>query len=152
MSDQNPEFINGAWVIDPHELAEALRLMNRVLAGEEKFKVLGYRMAVRGDDGQVNNVQVEDTPLNRVLLALKEWYHEEPVEHYLSVCLRLFSLNKLIRAGALEEWVSVNPQSEETHIGGAVIYAAAVVDLRDREGFDLEEFLAAAREFDRREG
>lgn len=134
---------DGAWIVDPSEFREAFLLMARVYTGEDDFNPAGYKMKVRSEWGDTQHVQVEDTPLNRILLALKEWYHEEPVEKFISVCWRIFSLSKLIREGTLDDWVVFQPEDGYSYISGRVISVAATFPLHDVEGFDPEAFREA---------
>ena len=139
--DEFPSLTGGAMQIDPHDIAEALRLMSRVYTGMEAYTPRHYRLEVIGEAGELETIEVDDTPLNRMLLALKEWYHEETAEQYLSLCWRLLSLSKLIREGALDDWIGMDPDDGALTINGAVIRAAAELPLWDIEGFDRDIFL-----------
>ncbi len=142
-----PQLEKGAWQVDPAEFKEAVMLVTRVYSGEDEFEPGHYQVRYFDENGAEQTVELANTPLNRILLALREWYHEEPVEKYISVSWRIFSLSKLIRTGALKEWIQYEKDGEELYMPGFVTYAAATLPLNQVEGFDQDMFLSAVRVF-----
>lgn len=129
--------------IDPEELANAFAVITRVFSGEDDFDPSQYTVNVLDDDGVIKRVPVEDSLLNRIMLALRDWCHEESPEKYASLCWRLFALNELIHQGSLKQWISVDSKTGLLTIPGIIIRVAATAPLKKGQGFDAQLFLAA---------
>lgn len=145
--DQYPKLAGGAWAVDPTELKEAFLFLTHISQQTPDVNLSNYRVEIADDDGEnARYLPIEDTPINRVLLALRDWMHEEPVEKYISVGWRIISLTQLIKSGALAEWVNNSAEDESLRIPGPVIYVAATLPLEDPRGFDSSAFTQAVRE------
>lgn len=144
--DQYPQLRDGAWVVDPTELKEAFLFLTSLYQHMFDEDLSKYRVEVKDEQGNADYLPIEDTPLNRVLLALRDWMHEEPVEKYISIGWRIISLTQLIKTGVLAEWVSTATRDESLMIPGPVIYVAATLPLEDASGFDPALFTQAVRE------
>lgn len=138
-------FPSQALPIDSQELADALTLISRVFSGEDNFDPTRYRMNVLNENGEIEQKPMGDSLMNRIMLALQEWCHEEPVEKYLSLCWRLFALNELIHQGVLDEWVRKDGSLEFITIPGAVIQVASVHPLDHGKGFSPQSFIEAVK-------
>jgi hypothetical protein len=141
----SPLSSSDACPIDPEELANAFALITRVFSGEDDFDPSGYSMNVLNEHGELQQVPVEDSILNRIMLALRDWCHEESPEKFASLCWRLFALNELIHQGSLSEWVAVDGQTGFLTIPGIIIRVAATLPLKNGQGFDPHIFLQAVR-------
>ena len=131
--------------IDPEELANAFAVITRVFSGEDDFDPSGYTINVFDPDGDIQRMPVEDSLLNRIMLALRDWCHEESPEKYASLCWRLFALNELIHEGSLSEWISVDGTTGFLTIPGIIIRVAATLPLKNGQGFDPQVFLQAVK-------
>jgi hypothetical protein len=97
------------------------------------------------EDGQVYQVPFDDSPLNRIMLALREWCHEEPAEKYASLCWRIIALNELIHLGVLAEWIKTEELTDSLYIPGVVIRVAATLPLENGKGFAPNVFKEAVK-------
>lgn len=143
-SASNPSS-SDACPIDPEELANAFAVITRVFSGEDDIDPAGYTMNVVSEDGEIQKIPVEDSLLNRIMLALRDWCHEESPEKYASLCWRLFALNELIHQGSLVEWISIDGNTGFLTIPGIIIRVAATLPLKNGQGFDPQVFLQAVR-------
>ena len=131
--------------IDPEELANAFAVITRVFSGEDDFDPSGYTINLLDSDGEIQRAPVEDSLLNRIMLALRDWCHEESPEKYASLCWRLFALNELIHEGSLSEWIAVDGKTGFLTIPGIIIRVAATLPLKNGQGFDPQVFLQAVK-------
>ena len=141
----SPRLPAQALPIDPQELADAFTLISRVFSGEDDFDPTRYQMNVLNEDGEIEQMSFGDNVLNRMMLALQEWCHEEPVDKYISLCWRLFALNELIHQGVLVEWVRLDARMGYLSIPGGVIEVASVQPLEGGKGFEPGAFLEAVQ-------
>lgn len=144
--DQFPQLSGGAWAVDPSELKEAFLFLTQSYQDLYQEDMSKYHVEVRDEEGNAQYLPIEDTPVNRVLLALRDWLHEETTEKFISIAWRIIALTQLIKSGILDEWVK-NPSGDESlMIPGPIIYVAATLPLETSSGYDPDLFIQAVRE------
>ena len=136
---------SNACPIDPEELANAFAVITSIFSGENDYESSRSSINVLNEDGVVKQMPFEDPLLNRIMLALRDWCHEESPEKYASLCWRLFGLNELIHQGSLSEWVAVDEHTGFLTIPGIIIRVAATLPLKNGQGFDPQVFLQAVK-------
>lgn len=146
MFDEFPKLAGGAWVVDPTELKETFLFLTSIYQDIHHLDLSNYRIEIQDADGNPHLIHLEDTPINRVLLALRDWLHEEPVEKYISITWRVIALTQLIKSGILDEWVMTAAEDESLKIPGSIIYVAATLPLEHTSGFDPDLFTETVRE------
>lgn len=144
--DQFPQLSDGALAVDPTDLKEAFLFLTQSYDDLDHEDLTRYQIEVQDEQGNIQYVPIEDTPINRVLLALRDWLHEESMEIYISIAWRIIALTQLIKSSVLDEWVKKPSGEESLMIPGPIIYVAATFPLEDTSGFDPDLFSQAVRE------
>lgn len=141
-----PQLTGRAWAVEPTELKEAFLFLTQSYQDLDYENLSNYRVEVKDEQGNAQYLPIEDTPINRVLLALRDWLHEESVEKFISIAWRIIALTQLIKSGILDEWVKNPATDESVVIPGAIIYVAATLPLEDSSGFDPDLFIHTVQE------
>lgn len=133
--------LKGALPVDPYDLSKAFSVISSVY----QKTMQSYRHSSNEQFGveETETGSYDDGDLKEILYGLKDWYHEETQEQFLSLCWRIFALCELIREEVLNAWVKYDPLDSHIRIPGVVILAAASVPLQSQEGFDPREFIQA---------
>lgn len=96
---------------------------------------------IRRDAGEDLELRLMDTPLNRVLLTLRECYDDRL--DYVSASWRVLALGAVLTDPRLAPWVhATGPEDWELH--DAIIAAAATAPLNAQGDFRIAPFCAAA--------
>lgn len=100
-------------------------------------------------DGTPMQVRFTNTPVTRLLFAVRERYVANDPEKCLSAIFRVWALMDLLHSGRLDPWVrTLADGSEAMEIATAVIYAAAVVPLNKEYQFPWYAFLSKVRQIE----
>lgn len=135
---------------DPDEFATAFGWAMNAVAGEAHIQdPTEIRLTFIDEDDEELQYHFADTPLARILIAMRERYlHVNKLKYY-SASNRILALLDLLRTGRLGRWT--RPEAgggDATEIHDSVIAAAAVVRLNRRLHFPVREFLRKVREID----
>jgi hypothetical protein len=128
----------GALPVDPFEFALVLSLANQVFIKNSGKQLIG---GPENGDGKQSEFVYQ-----KILQELRDLYTEERPEKYMSICWRLFSLYKLIKAGELDEWVARGEDGLHTLPLPVVIFVAATLPLESKKGFNPRLFIGTVRE------
>ncbi|MCL4559871.1 MAG: hypothetical protein M1281_04545 [Chloroflexi bacterium] len=133
--------------IDPDEFNTALNWVQNVAT--QKAQVTNPTdMGLNLDfgDGRVDHITFTDIPMNRMMIALKERYEDDPDKMY-SISMRIFALFKIMHDPTVaDKWMRKGEEEGVTEVHPGVTDAAATVRLNEEGYFPLDEFLARVKE------
>jgi hypothetical protein len=105
------------------------------------------RLDLLHNDGSIQEISFNDTPVNRIIFAMKERYGEIDTAKYVGAISRILALLDMLTDRRLAEWIEKDKDdSKSVKIHSALIEAAAVTRLKRNGNFSRREFLRNVRE------
>jgi hypothetical protein len=135
-----PRFVETP-VFDPDEFSTAFNFaMNAVLKDGIVENPTNLRFRLLNEDKSVDEMAINDTPVSRIIIAMKERYSEHDKAKYVGAASRILALIRLVEDGKLSQWVKESGD-DTIEIHTALVHAAALVRLTKNGTFPPGEFV-----------
>ncbi|MBI2821900.1 MAG: hypothetical protein HYX74_06720 [Acidobacteria bacterium] len=132
--------------VDPREFAFALRIGSAAFGYRMPVRLAGRQeLLVEDESGSLQEVVLEDTPLNRAALAIWEQFGSDH-EKFQCLMMRYFALVRLARHAKMQQWQMSIDDGRNVMVHPAVLVVAATLPLQSDGGFDEKEFFTRVQE------
>ena len=100
--------------------------------------VKGMGVNLRMDDGDVQRIELTDTPLNRAAIAIRDQFPKGKLQ---PILLRIMSLNEMAALDDAQTYIRAAPDNPgESEISGAMFKVAAEMPLNQKLSFNRSAF------------